>query len=104
MRCDFCIPKGLFVSSASNETRRSDEEFGRSADVRRTKAQLAAAKRHHPEKDHSALRQELATAKLAAYVARTIAEAPPLSPAQLDRIAGLLRPPGGYPVSGRSDD
>lgn len=89
-----CIPKGLFVSSASKESKRSGEE------VRRSKAKLAAATRHHPKNDHSVLRQELATAKLAAYVARTIAEAPPLTPIQLDRIAGLLRPPGGYPASG----
>ncbi len=37
------------------------------------------------------LRAEYATEKLAEYVQRTIAQAPPLTPAQRDRIAVLLR-------------
>lgn len=37
-------------------------------------------------------RRALAAEKLAAYVAKTVAEAPPLTSAQRDRIAALLRP------------
>ena len=37
-------------------------------------------------------RRALAAEKLAAYVSKTVAEAPPLTPAQRDRIASLLRP------------
>lgn len=37
-------------------------------------------------------RRALAAEKLAAYVSKTVAEAPPLTSAQRDRIAALLRP------------
>ncbi|MCV7538003.1 hypothetical protein M3D43_004490 [Micrococcus luteus] len=37
-------------------------------------------------------RRALAAEKLAAYVSKTVAEAPPLTDAQRDRIAALLRP------------
>jgi hypothetical protein len=40
-------------------------------------------------------RRELAAAKLEAYVAKVVAEAPPLSPEQRDRIALLFRAPIG---------
>ena len=40
-------------------------------------------------------RRALAAEKLAAYVSKTVAEAPPLTDAQRDRIAALLRPAGG---------
>jgi hypothetical protein len=39
-----------------------------------------------------AARQQLKAAKLADYVAKALAEAPPLTPEQIDRIALLLRP------------
>ncbi|MFJ6155549.1 hypothetical protein ACIQF8_01255 [Pseudarthrobacter sp. NPDC092184] len=42
-----------------------------------------------------AARQELKAAKLAAFVSKAVAEAPPLTPEQRDRIAGLLRPQSG---------
>lgn len=37
-------------------------------------------------------RRALAAEKLAAYVAKTVADAPPLTSVQRDRIAALLRP------------
>lgn len=40
-------------------------------------------------------RTNLAAEKLAAYVSAVVAEAPPLTDAQRDRIAALLRPAGG---------
>lgn len=40
-------------------------------------------------------RRALAAEKLAAYVAKTVADAPPLTAAQRDRITALLRPAGG---------
>lgn len=43
----------------------------------------------------AARRQELAAAKLEAYVAKVVAEAPPLSPEQSRIIAALLYPAGG---------
>ncbi|MFF5020324.1 hypothetical protein [Micrococcus luteus] len=39
-----------------------------------------------------AARQSLKAMKLEEYVARVVAEAPPLTDAQCDRIAALLRP------------
>ena len=36
------------------------------------------------------LRQDLATAKLARYIAETVAAAPPLRPEQRERLAALL--------------
>lgn len=44
--------------------------------------------------DLVAARRNLKAARLEDYVSRVVAEAPALSPAQLDRIAGLLRPLG----------
>ncbi|WP_271437791.1 hypothetical protein [Micrococcus luteus] len=40
-------------------------------------------------------RRNLKAERLADYVARVVAEAPPLTDAQRDRIAALLRPSGG---------
>ena len=37
-------------------------------------------------------RRHLATAKLEQYVARVVAEAPPLTDEQLERVSALLRP------------
>lgn len=61
-----------------------------SKEIRRSKAKLAAATRHHPNADHDELRSDLAAAKLEAYVAKTVAEAPPLTASQIRRIAILL--------------
>lgn len=40
-------------------------------------------------------RRNLKAAKLEEYVSRVVAEAPQLTPAQVDRIAALLHPVGG---------
>ncbi len=40
-------------------------------------------------------RRDLRAARLADYIERTVAEAPPLTPAQRDRLATLLRSGGG---------
>lgn len=66
-----------------------------SKDVRSAKARLAVSIRHHPNRDHRDLRRDLAAANLEDYVSRVVAEAPPLTNSQRDRIAGLLRPVGG---------
>lgn len=54
---------------------------------------LGAIKRHRPT-DLAAIkaaRQELAAAKIAEYIERTVNAAPPLSAEQRDRLALLLR-------------
>lgn len=53
-----------------------------------------AARRKDPQQIETA-RQELAAAKLEAHIAKVVADAPPLTSEQLDRIAVLLRPSGG---------
>lgn len=65
-----------------------------SSDVLKARARLAINTRHHPDIDHTDLKRDLAAAKLEAYVSRIVAEAPPLTPEQLDRVAVLLRPAG----------
>jgi len=63
------------------------------SEIMQARSRLGVACRVHrddPEKISDA-RRELAVAKLAEYVARTVAEAPPLSHAQQDRLAALLR-------------
>lgn len=62
-----------------------------SRSVARARGKLAGSQRWHPEDDHTELRRDLAAAKLEDYVSRLIAEAPPLTPEQLDRVAVLLR-------------
>ena len=54
---------------------------------------LGVVRRHHPD-DHAAItdaRRALAAAKLEDYVERVVAEAPPLTVEQRDKIALLLR-------------
>ncbi|MDP9692684.1 UNVERIFIED_ORG: hypothetical protein J2X79_000213 [Arthrobacter globiformis] len=53
-----------------------------------------ASRRGNPEQIREA-RRELAAAKLEAYVAAVLAEAPPLNREQLDRIAVLLHSDAG---------
>lgn len=50
----------------------------------------AATARHHPEADTTQLRRDLAASHIADYVARVVAEAPPLTSEQRERIASLL--------------
>lgn len=59
--------------------------------VASAKGRLAVARRWHPESDPTPLQRDLAAAKLEAYVARVVAEAPPLTREQADKIAVLLR-------------
>lgn len=48
--------------------------------------------RHPDDPDLIEARRELAAAKLEAYVQKVVANAPPLTSSQRDRIAVLLRP------------
>lgn len=56
---------------------------------------LGAATRYGDADQIEDARRDLAAAKLSTYVARVVAEAPPLTDAQRDLIAALLRPSGG---------
>ena len=58
---------------------------------RSIQGQLAAATRHRPTADHSNLKRDLKAAQLEEYIAATVASWPPLSDAQRDRLATLLR-------------
>lgn len=53
--------------------------------------QLAVAYRHHPDKI-AQRRQELAEAKIADFIERTLKQAPPLTDEQRTRLAELLKP------------
>ncbi len=57
----------------------------------RERAKLAAHKRHHPDADDSILRRDLRAARLEHFIRQTVDAAPPLSSAQRDRLAILLR-------------
>lgn len=62
-----------------------------------TRAKIARASvltRYHDADDAVVLdaRRDAAAARMEDYVARVVAEAPPLTDAQRDRIAALLRP------------
>lgn len=54
---------------------------------------VAALKRHHPQSGDriSDARRDLAAAKLADYITKTVDAAPPLTAEQRDRLAILLR-------------
>jgi hypothetical protein len=53
--------------------------------------ELGVACRHHPEQIEDR-RRALAEAKIADYIERTLAEAPPLTDRQRTALAELLRP------------
>lgn len=62
---------------------------------------LGVATRRADPEAVAAARQNLAAAKLEAYIAKVVAEAPPLDQSQLDALAVLLRPvPAAKPASG----
>lgn len=63
--------------------------------ARTIQARLAAETRHRPHEDHTDLRRDHAAEKLAEYIAKTVADAPPLTPEQRDRLTALLK--GGGP-------
>ncbi|MCV7566380.1 hypothetical protein M3F34_000185 [Micrococcus luteus] len=62
--------------------------------VFKERGRVASLTRSRPADDPQLIeaRRALAAEKLAAYVSKTVAEAPPLTDAQRDRIAALLRP------------
>lgn len=60
--------------------------------IRALSARNAALVRHGGDTTQTAA--DLAAEQLAQYVARIVAAAPPLSAAQRDRVAGLLRAGG----------
>lgn len=65
--------------------------------ARTIQGKLAAESRHRPNEDHTELRRAFVAAKLEEYIAKVVAEAPPLTAEQRDRLALLLRagaPPG----------
>lgn len=66
-----------------------------SSEVLKARSAIGVATRRGDHEAILASRQNLAVAKLEAYVSRIVAEAPPLTPEQLDRVAILLRPSGG---------
>jgi hypothetical protein len=66
----------------------------RDPEVRTISSRIAATERHHPDTDTSALRRDLRVAQLAAHIRRVVDAAPPLSGAQRDRLAVLLRSGG----------
>lgn len=61
------------------------------------RAKLASLHREHDPGSPVILeaRRDLRAARLEDHVARIVAEAPPLTPEQCDRIAALLRPTAG---------
>ena len=59
--------------------------------ARSLRGRLAAESRHRPDTDHTDLRRELKAATLAEHITKTVAEWPPLTPDQRDRLAVLLR-------------
>jgi len=67
----------------------------RRAELARAQRQVNRQPDQPDQPEHTArvlgLRRDYAAGKLAAYVAEVVAKAPPLSPAQRDRIAALLR-------------
>lgn len=61
--------------------------------VNHFKGRVAALSRSRQSSDPDLVvaRRDLAEAKLLAYVAKTVAEAPPLTQEQIDRVSVLLR-------------
>ena len=57
-----------------------------------TRSQIAHAKRRDPNADVTDLKAQLKAERLADYIARVVDTMPPLTPAQRDRLALLLRP------------
>lgn len=56
------------------------------------RARLAANLRHHPDADHTESRRDLAAANLEQYINKVVAEAPPLTSEQVNRLRILLEP------------
>jgi hypothetical protein len=59
---------------------------------RTARARIAALKRHHPNDQETVeLARDFKAERLAEYIERVVDMAPPLTPAQRDRLALLLR-------------
>lgn len=56
------------------------------------RARLAAAKRHHPDADHTPLERDLALARVEAAAQKVADALPPLTAEQRAKIASLLAP------------
>ena len=57
----------------------------------RKRAEIAAKSRHHPGRGSHEYRVELRALRLAEQVERVVNEFPPLTDAQVERIAAILR-------------
>ncbi|WP_347351727.1 hypothetical protein [Intrasporangium sp.] len=57
----------------------------------KVRSDIAVAHRKDPNADTTELKRELKESRLEDYIARTVAEWPPLTTEQLDRLALLLR-------------
>lgn len=62
-----------------------------SPERRRIRAQYAAARRHHPEQDHSQLRADLNAAAIEDNVRSVITGAPHLTPEQIEKLVLIVR-------------
>lgn len=61
----------------------------------KTRSELALTLKRDPSADVTELRRQLKAERLADYIRRTVDAAPELSAEQRDRLALLLRTPGG---------
>ena len=62
---------------------------------RSTRARVAAMQRHHPDEPETVeVKRQFRADRLAEHISRVVDSAPPLSPAQRDRLAQLLRGAG----------
>lgn len=52
---------------------------------------LVAIERHHPDRDTTELRRQLAELQIADAIKAVVDKAPPLRPEQRERLANLLR-------------
>ncbi len=59
-------------------------------DWKHERARLAVLHRHHPNADHSGVERDLRAARLYDHIKRTVDAAPPLTPAQLNKLCLLL--------------
>lgn len=66
------------------------------AEIARTRSRLATATRLGTPEELTEAKRNHAAAKLADVIDKVVAEAPPLTPEQRDRLAGLLRGGGAH--------
>lgn len=65
-------------------------------EVAQTRSRVAVAARRGTPDEVAEAKRDHAAAKIAAHIAKVVAEAPPLTPEQRDRLAGLLRGGGAH--------